>query len=492
MRGVFVWGYDAMATMPTPLWIALITGAGLAVILITWAWLGKRVDTHPICRKCRYDLYGLSSPTECPECGQKLTTTRAIRLGRRKKRWLTLALGFTLLASATGVFTPAARGWVDSVDWIRVKPLWWLKIDATKPDWEFAEDARTEILRRMQDQELSANQVKGAVRLALDVQGDLSTEWAPMWAEIIELAWFREQLTQVQLDRYLEQMFGDRFIIGTRDPMREGTRLLWSYRPVLPRCPWESDFGFMVDLERIEFVDWTGLPRTPYRTRLLYKADNPSQAPLRSGRISFGSGQVYPKPPAGIHDLRLTIRCALLTRDDAEALDRRRRAGEAIKVPLESCILTEFTTTAVRRVEVVPRDVQVIELVHDEELAAKIHSLISVSDCRIAISRKRYTGSLSVDVPRLPIDIAFEVFVRSNGQEGFAGRLRVRADERRHQPISGAWFADEEPKITTDTTHVDIVMRPAIWLAESLFGHDRICGSEIVYEDIPVFVKDER
>ncbi|QQE10679.1 FlxA-like family protein [Planctomycetota bacterium] len=48
---------------------------------------GKRVDDHPLCRKCKYDLIGTPTPYSfCSECGYSLMTSKHISIGNRKKQ----------------------------------------------------------------------------------------------------------------------------------------------------------------------------------------------------------------------------------------------------------------------------------------------------------------------------------------------------------------------------------------------------------------------
>ncbi len=61
---------------------ALLAAASAVALAI--AVRGRRVDDHPICRKCGFDLIGKpESSAVCSECGTDLTGVRAVRVGRR-------------------------------------------------------------------------------------------------------------------------------------------------------------------------------------------------------------------------------------------------------------------------------------------------------------------------------------------------------------------------------------------------------------------------
>lgn len=67
--------------------VALRSGSLVAAGLILFALRGRRVNRHPICRQCGFDLFGKpKESTVCGECGADLHHGRAIRVGAREKR----------------------------------------------------------------------------------------------------------------------------------------------------------------------------------------------------------------------------------------------------------------------------------------------------------------------------------------------------------------------------------------------------------------------
>ncbi|TVQ51861.1 MAG: hypothetical protein EA377_11415, partial [Phycisphaerales bacterium] len=78
-----------------------LTVVGLVVACI--GWRGRRIDDHPVCRGCGFDLYGLSHNNEhCPECGRQVGVVRSVRTGNRKRRPALIALGVMLMLIAVG------------------------------------------------------------------------------------------------------------------------------------------------------------------------------------------------------------------------------------------------------------------------------------------------------------------------------------------------------------------------------------------------------
>ncbi len=112
-----------------------------------WVWLtlrGRRVNEHPICRGCGFDLIGLwpapplvepgktddggREPVvpKCPECGAGLDSPRRIRIGERvrSRRWVTVAS----LALAASIAFVGGRAWLytQGQSWRQYAPTWLL------------------------------------------------------------------------------------------------------------------------------------------------------------------------------------------------------------------------------------------------------------------------------------------------------------------------------------------------------------------------------
>src|SRR5260221_12700728 len=107
------------------IWSAITCGASILAILL--AFRGRRIDAHPICRKCGFDLFGLPPTSHnCPECGRDLTRKRAARIGHRRRLKTLLLLGLTFFLASAGC--PGFLGGlvVRHEDWNRHKPVAWL------------------------------------------------------------------------------------------------------------------------------------------------------------------------------------------------------------------------------------------------------------------------------------------------------------------------------------------------------------------------------
>jgi hypothetical protein len=76
-----------------------------AVVALYYGYRGRKLDNHPICAECKFDLFGLPhTSTVCPECGQSLQTRVAILIGNRERRSGLILLGIALLLHARELF----------------------------------------------------------------------------------------------------------------------------------------------------------------------------------------------------------------------------------------------------------------------------------------------------------------------------------------------------------------------------------------------------
>ncbi|MDX2197544.1 MAG: hypothetical protein SF069_01075 [Phycisphaerae bacterium] len=73
---------------------------GAAMVLWRYAFFGRRVGDTPFCRKCRYNLTGVTideAAARCPECGVELATRLPLRGVRPRRMGWRIAFAATLL-----------------------------------------------------------------------------------------------------------------------------------------------------------------------------------------------------------------------------------------------------------------------------------------------------------------------------------------------------------------------------------------------------------
>jgi hypothetical protein len=203
----------------------------VGVVMLFVAWRGRRVDDHPLCRRCGFDLIGLPKDgKKCSECGADLGRRRAIRLGHRERRWGWVALGAFLVVEMGGWLFSHAWPEIKSYDYARHKPVWWLVRDA-KGEHAARRDRAVELLVGwLKNRELTNEQRSEVVDLLLAVQKDPGRTWNPRWGLMLEELQDTARLTPQQFETYLRQAAG--FQLITRQNVRRGDPLPIAVHPV--------------------------------------------------------------------------------------------------------------------------------------------------------------------------------------------------------------------------------------------------------------------
>jgi hypothetical protein len=176
----------------------------VALPLSVWAWRGRRIDDHPLCRKCGFDLFG--KPVEsarCSECGSDLIASRAIRMGHRRSHRRIL-----IASAALGIPSGIWLGIIGfaslhGVDWQRHKPVAWLLSDARGANAASREAALNELTRRVSAGELSSDVEAELVESVLAHQADVRQPWIAGWGKMIESVRNAGRLNDKEWARYM-------------------------------------------------------------------------------------------------------------------------------------------------------------------------------------------------------------------------------------------------------------------------------------------------
>ena len=186
-----------------------VAPAAVAVVSagVLWAGLrGRRVNDHPICRRCGFDLVGKpAGSTACSECGADLRGPRAVRVGARKRRRGMIAVALLLLVPSLACV--GFLGWADAsgLDLGRHKPVWWLLNDARSNNPVDRDAAFAELFRRYRAGELGKDGVARVVDRALVLQADPAKTWLPQWGDFVEEAYRGGSVAAESWRRYVRQ-----------------------------------------------------------------------------------------------------------------------------------------------------------------------------------------------------------------------------------------------------------------------------------------------
>jgi hypothetical protein len=153
--------------------------AGLVLLII--GVRGRRIDTHPICRKCGFDLVGTNlkqaeegpEPLRCPECGAEVDSPITVRYGHRRRRPRLIALAAIMMLPAISFFSFEAWQTSRGIQWIELMPYGIVRERAVDVESGYPSlEAQAEIVRRMRAGELSDEEMQRLADFALELQCD--------------------------------------------------------------------------------------------------------------------------------------------------------------------------------------------------------------------------------------------------------------------------------------------------------------------------------
>ena len=216
-----------------------LAGAALLVLAVACGLTAflrpRRIDDHPLCRRCGYDLSGRPADADrCPECGADTAAPRAVRLGNRTPRRGLIAA--CTLAAAVGLLVGGGGAAVllSGVDLVPYQPADWLRRDALSADTKARDRAMAELNRRLAAGLLAGPQIDAVADAFLDRQADPKGAWAPAYGDWIEAADAAGKLGRPRLARYLEQAVS--ITISTRPRLLRGERMALRIQFDSARC----------------------------------------------------------------------------------------------------------------------------------------------------------------------------------------------------------------------------------------------------------------
>lgn len=195
--------------------VGLIVAFGvIGSLLFIGGLRGRRVDDHPWCRQCRFDLFGSPSrSSRCPECGANLDSRRAVRHGRRKRRPVVLSSGALLLVIAGTLIALQVSGVGSKVNWIAYKPAWWLAIEARSPELAKSDAALKELGSRLRRDTLSQSRIDGLVKAAMSRFESPQVEVSRYWDAFMLSAWGLGHLDEPTARAYADGLFQPEIVL---------------------------------------------------------------------------------------------------------------------------------------------------------------------------------------------------------------------------------------------------------------------------------------
>lgn len=454
--------------------VLLIAAAALLALSIR----GRVVARGRFCRRCRFDLAGLTHPGACPECGADLgargsTITRIRRLSRPL-----LALSLLLFAGAGVVAFSSVTGAIAAISKATdAQVLLLQRLGVSEALTEAA--ARTTRAVPLSDQHW-----KVLIRRGLAHQDDTATPWDPRWGDILVQAFVQNRMTEEESRRFLSHLFATSVRFRDRiahDSDSVGYALRWPRGRIgVSTTDVRTDMSYSLVVSRTGVVG-DGRPSRDTGSGM--------RGPLIFHRTGFGD----------LGDLQTSVR-----------LPRDRPRAETVRVYVETRLTLhgdDGRTIPIdpvmheATVRVLPPGEPVVRAVPDPTAAEIIREQASVTPLSLffpdedKISPGGQIGELEIHFEHRPRAVAGRVFIAHESGELELGEIRNPAGEEPHGfrlsvrvPTTGA---DERLALLRRLAArgaVDVVFRTDPGAAEHDPRIDEVAEVTLWFRDVPVRV----
>ena len=443
--------------------------AAVASALITlWGMRGRRVDDHPLCRRCGFDLFGRAEgATNCSECGADLRRRRAIRTGHRVRRRRVIAAGTPVLLAAIGWLGVAGWGRAKGVDWNQHKPYWLLEREAAGADVAARDVAIAELARRLVDGELPPQREQALEDAALALQADLKRPWAPAWGELLEASRNAGQLSNEQWDRYIAQSvclsLEARPMVRRGDPLP--VRISWG-----PPRAGKAVFTLDVALEpEVKIGEETAaLYQGGPASRRFQVAPGATNTDVLAEGVCYLKPELLAKLPDGTHTVNVAAR--VMSRGPVQTRARV-VAGKASRVELAA------------KWELVPADRPTVRVTADIGHREAVEAALKLYGVEYSVGPQqpgRMTGYF--DCNRPPVTLCYDAYVRVGFSRLPFGPVVLSPEGQGGRFPMGTVV----PGPPMEATTVDVVLEPSAERATRTVDVFEIWGEPVVLKGVKV------
>jgi hypothetical protein len=409
------------------------------LVLIVIARRGRRLNDHPVCGSCRFDLSGIHpNSSTCPECGAGLSRRNGIRIGVRRRMPLVGVLGLLLLVVAAlplgaVLYAAATGGNINAY-----KPLALMLWEAPRVGATESDRIALEIDRRLSAKTIPTSAMPEILEAALRAQANCSAKWSEVWGDIVE----RERLGGALDADVVQDFFNSAAVmkLEVRPKVHVGGSVPVFVKLTDNRAGSLSSYTVLVR-PRKAALDVTDLsirvvadPREkllmagtreqaafPPDQRFLPVAGTraPARAMVGSPFVSWSCSL-----PPSIEPGRYNFSIELDVHADLRNMNPMATGGPEVKEA--SSVVKKIKLVA--PVEVVARDVPIVKpTTADAATDEKLRSMFS--QCAISISRLSYPSGSYVTVSAMlpsgpfPAGLAHDVIVHANRREVRVGTV---------------------------------------------------------------------
>jgi hypothetical protein len=426
---------------------AILPIAGIALLIFSVYLLKRglwprRIGSTAHCPKCDYILMG--DQERCSECGTVVDARKVVR-GERRRRPAVAWTGGILLCLAVGMlalFTAEVGG---TINWNRYKPLGWLLRELGDGNTSIANVAWREIQLRLTNNALSEDDQNRIAERGLELQAA-----AP---PIASGNYILDFVGRRYLDHKLSAAQADRFFAAA-------CKVNLSVRPVVGT---KSRLPYSI----------AGAGRGPngwwLRTRTVgcQIDDGPIQQ-LGGGRAGgfagwSSSSTLAPVGVPGKHRLRLTM-------------DLATDAGNVSAAPWDdnAAVAKRVTQEFTADFQVAGEQTPISTVT--SPAGSVLQPLFKV-DLQLMQTNNQWLQA-SVDAAPLPVDVAFQMFVKVDGKEHFIGNISFRKGMPGGYGTGVRDFPDNPPPA------VDVIFRSSEMVAGETLSISQIWKGELTIPQV--------
>jgi len=459
----------------TLFWGITITAATMltGVLLIWLGWRGKRLDDHPLCRKCGYDLSGSvgddgTKAEACPECGAKLATRRAVSLGNRRRRPRMIVIGVAMLIVC--MFGSSGGGYV--VYQASLKP-------ANRPTWLLVIQARwhdTRVLDALVDRGhmgmLSASDYQALTPTVLRIQGDGQKVWDKRWGDLFEQAMAAGHTSDADVERYARNIIDHVVKLEMRDRARRGIKFTVGKAYGHPRVAHGSDLALYYEHQEFGLGPVTKPPPTwPKRAQEMRLGRNTHNGELGGYVDAYEFtpaewAQIPSGPVLFWQDIDLAIR---------QGPKNRRKTLYYTKHRMEQTI------------EIVPRDQVVVPAVTDAGYETRVKRAVKLTAARMKPRWKAPGQQLELSFQFRPVLVGQAYDVMVDDGHGNEKVMTFRLDPNRAMDWGMTAFGQHDwPGRALRSGTITVTLRPSRMVAYRDADLKSYWGKPIVFENVEV------
>jgi hypothetical protein len=488
----------------------LVAVVVLGVLLFLWGKRGRRLNNHPQCRDCGFDLDGVYPATiTCPECGSGLRRPKAVRDGvRRRMGWL-MAVGVLLaLLPMAPLFTLLYAG-ATGTNLTKYTPtgllLWQTRVASPALNKQIAD----ELIDRMLKKQLDKGQSTAVAERVLAIQADRASTWDEVWGDVIERLSLNGDLTKDQLERFRRQSIAlsghCRAAVRAGDPLsiviKQDSGRVGASSQMLAMAAVDSAKLGDITLKRAPTPSAGGLFGGGYGTRgemffYLYGSKMNTGWNMTMPQEQVVTMTVPKGTEPGVRTLTATVLCRVGDQQAGWNMSKMKAGDPGV---------ASFTVT--QTVNVVAPDAEPIKSLtptpqQEKEMTALLKQAQVTANVSASSSPLPFFGGVSVSrvvmlqlqFDKPPTPFAFDAFVRIRDKETPLGSLTsspAGPGMMRGMYMGGAsgqnlWLSADVPNLQRGDQKVDLIFRPSVKAALGTVDISEIYGKEIVLKNVTV------